>query len=372
MKKNSILNKNIVIAVTGLNSGENPQPGIPVIRCIRNAGFEGKIVGLIYDSFESGIYADELADEVYQMPYPSEGTDAIFARIKYILTNTKIDILIPTLDSEILPYISLEERLKEQGIHMYLPTKEQFMLRDKTKLGELKEKFNILTPHTILLNDPKQAYEIPNKMPLPVMVKGRFYEAYKSHTIEEIIKHFNSIRAKWGLPIVIQEVIAGEEYNIAAIGDGEGNLIGAVPVKKTVVTEKGKGFASVVIDDPGLNKFASKIIKNIKWQGALEIEVLKSYKNHKYYLVEINPRLPAWIRLSAGAGQNLPYALARLAYGEKVKHMKKYKVGTLFIRHNEDIILDMSVIGKLASTGELRNLKAHPITQRIDKLFIKK
>ncbi len=44
------------IAVSGLKTGDNPQPGVPVIRSIRNAGFEGKIIGLIYDSLESGIY----------------------------------------------------------------------------------------------------------------------------------------------------------------------------------------------------------------------------------------------------------------------------------------------------------------------------
>ena len=50
----------ITIAVTGLKTGDNPQPGVPVIRSIRAAGFGGKIIGLVYDSFESGIYLDGL------------------------------------------------------------------------------------------------------------------------------------------------------------------------------------------------------------------------------------------------------------------------------------------------------------------------
>jgi len=117
------MTNDLVIAVTGLNTGENPQPGVPVIRSLRRAGFSGKIIGLAYDSFESGIYAPDLADEIYVMPFPSAGLDTILSRIGQILNRTKIDILIPTLDSEILPYISLEKQLKAMGKKCICPPK---------------------------------------------------------------------------------------------------------------------------------------------------------------------------------------------------------------------------------------------------------
>ncbi|MFA5032695.1 MAG: ATP-grasp domain-containing protein [bacterium] len=362
--------KELVIAVTGLNAGENPQPGVPVIRSLRKAGFTGKIIGLVYDSFESGIYAPDMADEVYEMPYPSEGADAIMARLEYIMTvHTKIDVLVPTLDSELLPYISIENKLKSYGIKMYLPTREQFMMRDKTELGKLNEKFAILTPKVLLINDTAQAYKIPEKMTLPVMVKGRFYEAYKAHNTEEITKYFNSLRAKWGLPIIIQEFLAGEEYNVSAIGDGKGNIVCSIPIKKTVVTEKGKGFAAVVIKDATLDKFTKNIMKSLKWRGPLELEILKSNKDKQYYLLEINPRLPAWIGLAIGAGQNIPEILVKLALGEKITPLKKYTVGKIFVRHSEDIILDIATMGELTSIGELHDLRTKPVTKRKSKFM---
>lgn len=362
----------LVLAITGLATGENPQPGVPIIRSIRNAGFLGKIIGLTYDSLEGGIYAPDLADEVYLMPYPSEGPEALLARLKQIRKHTKIDVLIPTLDTEILPYITLEKKLKSYGIHMFLPTREQFMMRDKTKLDELHKKFNILTPKTIIVSEVKQIYEIPHKMDFPVMVKGRFYEAYKSYTVDEIIKYFNKIRTDWGLPIVIQEFLSGDEYNVVAIGDGKGSLIGAVPQKKTLITEKGKGFAAVVVSDTKLDEFTKHVVKSLKWRGPLELEILKAYKDNKYYLLEMNPRLPAWIRLAEGAGQNLPSALVKLALGEKVTPMSQYKVGTMFVRHSEDIIVNIATVGELTSTGKLHNLRTYPVTQRGDKFLDKK
>jgi len=366
------MSNELVIAVTGLNTGENPQPGVPVIRCLRKAGFTGKIVGLVYDSFESGVYAPDLADEVYIMPFPSVGADVLLTRIEHILNQTKIDILIPTLDSEILPYISIEKQLKAYGIKMYLPTKEQFMMRDKAKLGELNTKFKIKTPSSAIITDSTQLHSLLNKMALPVMVKGRFYEAYKAYHSDEINKYFNLLRNKWGLPVILQEFLAGEEYNIAAIGNGRGDVICAIPIKKTVVSEKGKGFAAVVIKDSILDKLTKYIFKCLKWRGPLELEILKANKDNRYYLLEINPRLPAWIALSAGAGQNIPEVLVKLALGKRVKPMRKYEVGKLFVRHNEDIILDISTIGVLTSTGELHNLRTQSVHNRKSNLLNKR
>ena len=86
MKSLSLAHLDITIAVSGLKTGDNPQPGVPVIRSLRAAGFKGKIVGFVYDAMESGIYLEGLADEVYQMPYPSTGAESFLTRLDYILS----------------------------------------------------------------------------------------------------------------------------------------------------------------------------------------------------------------------------------------------------------------------------------------------
>jgi len=62
------------VAVTGLNAMDDSLPGIPVIRSLRaSTEWTGKIIGLTYDAFDTGIFNTELLDEVYLMPYPTEG-----------------------------------------------------------------------------------------------------------------------------------------------------------------------------------------------------------------------------------------------------------------------------------------------------------
>ncbi|MDF1546244.1 MAG: hypothetical protein P1P88_00390, partial [Bacteroidales bacterium] len=72
-----------------------------------------------------------------------------------------------------------------------------------------------------------------------------------------------------------------------------------------------------------------------------------------FYLIEINPRIPAWVYLAVGAGQNIPEALVKLALGKKVEPLKSYDVGKMFIRYSYDMVGDISRFEKLSMTGEL-------------------
>ena len=69
--------------------------------------------------------------------------------------------------------------------------------------------------------------------------------------------------------------------------------------------------------------------------------------------MEINPRFPAWIYLSAGAGQNQPACLVKLAMGEKLTPFTEYEVGKLFIRYAWDMIVDVSEFQKFTAFGSL-------------------
>jgi carbamoyl-phosphate synthase large subunit len=164
--------------------------------------------------------------------------------------------------------------------------------------------------------------------------------------------HYNKISAKWGLPIIIQEFIKGTEVNVVALGDGKGNTVGAVPMRKQFITDKGKAWAGITLDDKKLLKLTDHIISSTKWRGGMEVEIVKSFDN-ELYVIEINPRIPAWVYLAVGAGQNLPEALVKLALGMEVEPYTEYEVGKMFIRYSYDLITDMKEFEKLSTLGEL-------------------
>ena len=352
------MRNDMIIAVTGLRTGDNPQPGFPVIRSLRDAGFSGTIIGLVYDPLEAGIYTEGLIDHVYLMPYPSEGGHALISRLREIRKSHQIDLLLPTLDSEIVPYIRLQSRLEEMGIHTYLPTLNNFNLREKKSLERFADEHRIPVPRSKVVSSVQDVQDFLKTVPLPVMMKGAYYEAYKASSYDECVIRFNQIREKWGLPLIVQEFVPGQEYNVVAVGDGSGGVIGLVPSRKLVVTDKGKGFSGVTLGPGKITEFARGIIKALEWRGPLELEIMHDPRKDCYYLLEINPRFPAWCYLATGAGQNLPQAVVELAMEETVEPMTDYTVGALFIRHSMDIVSHIDVMGELTSHGELTHMRS--------------
>ncbi len=341
------------IAVTGLNNTDNPGPGVPVIRALRESEeLDVRIIGLAYENLEPGIYMDNTVDKTYQIPYPSSGSEAFLERIMYIHAKEKLDVIIPNFDAELLTFMKAEETFREMGISTFLPTIEQFEERTKSNLPEYGEKYNLKVPYSKAITSYADINNLRNHFDYPLLVKGKFYDAYLAYNPEQVINHFNKITAKWGVPVIIQEFIRGTEVNVVALGDGKGNTIAAVPMRKQYITDKGKAWGGITIGDENLLKLTKRLIKETKWRGGMELEIIKNV-NNEYYLIEINPRIPAWVYLAVGAGQNIPEALVKLAIGDIVPTYKSYDIGKMFIRYSYDMIGDISQFEKLSMTGEL-------------------
>jgi carbamoyl-phosphate synthase large subunit len=95
------------------------------------------------------------------------------------------------------------------------------------------------------------------------------------------------------------------------------------------------------------------VIGKLRWGGGLELEFIKAKKSGEFYLLEINPRFPAWVYLATAAGQNLPAASVELALGRVVRPMVEYEVGKMFVRCSWDLISDMGYLEQLTTAGEV-------------------
>ena len=345
--------KIIVIAVTALNAIDSPGPGVAVIRAIREChDFEVRIIGLSYESLEPGLYMHDIVDKTYQIPYPSSGTDTLMARVMHIHEIEHIDLIIPNFDAELFNFIKLKDKLRDLGIRTFLPELAQFEARDKIKLYEFGKKHGLTMPRDIIIHQAKDLAEAAERIGYPMVVKGKFYDAIIANTLEHAQKAFYKIQAKWGLPIIVQEFINGTEINIAALGDGEGNAISIIPMRKLYITDKGKAWAGITLDDSSFIMLARKFVKVTNWRGGCELEIMQT-ADGKPYIMEVNPRFPAWIYLTAAAGQNQPAALVKMALGEKVEPFTDYEVGKIFIRYAWDLITDIREFQKISGTGEL-------------------
>lgn len=343
----------ITVAVTGLNNTDNPGPGVPFIRGIKESQvFDARIIGLVYENLEPGIYMEGLCDRIFQIPYPSAGSDELIERVEHIHQQEKLDVLVPNFDAELFSFMKNEQRLLEKGIHTFLPTLKQFQEREKDKLPEYGKKYGVKVPGSINLGSFNQIKEIEENYDYPVMIKGQFYDAYVAANEEQVKQAFQKLAAKWGLPVIAQQFVKGTEVNVIALGDGKGNTVAAVPMRKQYITDKGKAWGGITLADEKMMELTRMIIQKTKWKGGMELELIKTNAG-EYFLIEINPRIPAWVYLAVGAGQNIPDALIKLALGWDVKPMTTYKIGKMFVRYSYDMIVDLEKFAAISMNREI-------------------
>ena len=125
------------IAISGLNNTDNPAPGIPVAKSLK----EYNLIGLSYDPNEPGIYQG-LFEKIFLMPYPSLGYEEFKQRIVEIKEKTDIDAIIPNLDAEMPLYIKYQKEIKDLGIKVVMLTgdNEKSALRVAKEVGiDVKE-----------------------------------------------------------------------------------------------------------------------------------------------------------------------------------------------------------------------------------------
>lgn len=341
----------IIVGISGINAVDNPGPGVGIARSLKeDPDLSVKIVGLAYDAMEPGIYMDWLIDRAYILPYPSGGCDGFIQRIDFIKKSYGLDFILPCLDLELPVYTRHADRFHAMGIRTFLPSPEQFKLRGKDRLSKVAPKIGIHYPDSRTVASFDELSAAIGDIGLPVMVKGAYYCAFRAATAQEAVGYYNRIVAEWGYPVIVQQVITGEEMNVCGVGDGEGGSLGMVGIKKMGITAQGKIWTGVTIRNERMLAAASAFIREYNWRGPFELECIVN--EDKVYLIEINPRFPAWSYFATGVGINLPANMLKKVFSLPVPEISGYASGKLFIRYTYEVICDMAPFQAMITKGE--------------------
>ncbi|MGV8057814.1 MAG: ATP-grasp domain-containing protein [Smithellaceae bacterium] len=346
---------NVHVVITGLMATDNPYPGLGIARCLRSATeFRGTISGFVFDPLSTGAFCAGVFDRIFLIPYPAAGVDVLLQRIKEINDVYPIDLIIPSLDSEVILYAQAAGELAKMGIKTLLPSAGSIKRRSKNQLYEFCRQHKFRCPETIIINNVKEISARCNDLGgTPFVLKGALSDAAVCNSIEEGEYNYWQLFNQWGYPIMMQRFITGEEIDVIALTGKNSQLIGAVVMKKFGLTEKGKAFAGITVEDDKPIKLTGAILKRLEWIGPAECEFLKDEKGH-YHLMEINSRFPSWLYLACAAGQNLPLWTLKLALDMPVSPLISYATGKLFVRTVTDSFIDAPTLLKLIASGEMR------------------
>jgi carbamoyl-phosphate synthase large subunit len=338
------------VAITGLNAADNPSPGLTVARSLLAMAPPPRLIGLTHEVLATGAYLDGIWDEVRMLPFPSreEGgyTDALIEQCR----EAAADCLIPTLDIE-LPLVSrLQERLASAGIATLVPSTDALAAAAKVRLPALAE-HGFRLPRTTSVAGYWDVARAVEELGMPCVLKGPMADAKIVRTEDEARVAAGRLAATWGFPLIAQSFVEGEELGIAAVADRRHRIVGCVAVRKEIQTLNGNTWGGSSVVDRALWTLAERFAEALRWVGPFELEIIRHPKRGPH-LLEANPRFPAWVYLSAGAGANLPEAVVRLARGERVETLST-RAGAFYVRMAWDAISSVDRMAALAVEGKV-------------------
>ena len=297
------------IVVSGLYSGPSPSAGLGIAHALRAAWPKAKIIGMDYFEGSSGIQSP-VFDQVILCP----SWDILDEEIH------KKDLLAQLQSSYFISALDIETNwvAKNLGHHRNLLLPSYSALQSVQKAANLSlAPMGIKTPD--IINDSysdEEVYDFLRRHSFRAWVKGKFHGAYFARSWKEFSQARDNLR-KSNKPsdITLQAHVRGNEESVCFCAH-QGQLLEAIYMKKMVMTEGGKTWAGEVHAlAEELRAPLVEIIRQLEWTGGGEIEVLRD-ANNQMWLVELNPRFPAWIDGARIAGFNLPAQLVSAASGQ--------------------------------------------------------
>ncbi len=336
------------VAITGFHSTDSLKPGLNVARSLKEAlGEKVKIISIESYPISPSLGLPHLVDEAYLTPVASEGPSKVLNSLQEILNKTKIDVLIPNDDEEVQLFSEIQNDIRALGVELLISSPEKLFAVSKDRFYSFGKKRGYSVPFTKVFNKWSEFGKNGFPIDYPFILKGLLCDSYLVHSGEEAKVYFDRITQIWDPPVIAQEFIPGEEYSVVALAGWDSEVIGAVAMKKSGINEKGTTWAGVTVMEPQLLNLAAKIIDDLRWIGPLEIEIIKEDNSELFYIIEINPRFPAWIYLATRAGQNLPLALVNIATEKRVDKLPPYKSGLMFMRTSSEVVFKVDRLGKL-------------------------
>ena len=331
------MNKQICVGVTGLKIMSSPQTGFGVARSLKNCGC--KVVGIDETPLTPAICSSYF-DNVYMIKsLYTENLEEFIEDIKKIKKETNLKVIIPCCDNEIYFFSKYKKNLEEIGIKMLIPSLESLRMTSKLYLYNLK-KYGLNIPKTIIVSEKNKLEDLTKELNFPIVCKGALKDSYIAKDKIDLLIYFDKINEMLHGghgKVIFQEFIKGDFYCATGVADSNNKLIRYMAIKKLGIDLTGATWCGLTIENNILEEISEKFVEITNWIGPFELEFIKD-SDGKYWLFEINPRLPAYIYLATASGQNMPEAIVKLAVGEQVKKDFSYTKDLVFTRLIEEII----------------------------------
>lgn len=238
-----------------------------------------------------------------------------------------IDLIIPTIDTNLLVLAKNKRRFGECGIKVLISSPEMVAIcRDKNTTSQFFIDCGLKAPMPV--NDWMEY-----KSGFPAFIKPKdgssSIDAYKIGNEEEL-----EIYAKQVADYIVQPFVEGTEYTVDILADFDGNPIYITPRIRLAV-RAGEVLKTQICLDGQIIEECLRIVKRFKPCGPITVQLIRD-KSGSDWFIEINPRFGGGAPLSMKAGAKSAEALLQILDRESVD-VQRVEDGAGYSRFDQSV-----------------------------------
>jgi D-aspartate ligase len=339
--------------------------GLAVIRSLQRHGI--KVSAYDCDPGSAGLFVRGL-DHRHVWPCPN-GNESQFVESLLRVGDTRHPPVLIDLEAIALEAISRHQNAVQQRFRIILPPLDVLdIAQDKAKTAHFFTEHNLGVPITATLSSEQDMVRWQGGY--PAVLKPRRGKGGRG---QRVVHSDQEARESWRIlkpgpdEYLIQEWIPGPVQNLFTVGllcapGGEvrasfsGQRLGVVQTSKIP-----QGPSSIVrsVRLPDLLDVACRFARLAGWSGFAELEFKKDERDGVYKILEINPRMWAWIRLPIACGVDFPYLYYTMATTGDCPSVSSF---------TEDVIYLRSILHLYTQAYRLRSGKAGVVQCLLDMI----
>ena len=248
-----------------------------------------------------------------------------------ICRDDQIDLLIPTIDTDLLILSEHKEQFEAIGTKVMISSPNMIRIcRDKNNTSQFFVDCGLHAPMPVNhWKEYKDGY--------PAFIKPKdgssSINAYKVENEEQLEVYASQVE-----DYIVQPFVSGKEYTIDIFCDWNGEPVSIVPRERLQV-RAGEVLKTQICMDPLMIKEAKALCKAFKPCGPMTVQLIRDNKGIDWY-IEINPRYGGGAPLSMKAGARSAETVLKLMDGDLVSYQDRIAYGAIYSRFDQSVCIE--------------------------------
>ena len=256
--------------------------------------------------------------------------DDYIPQLLKICAEDHIDMLIPTIDTNLLVLSQNKTRFDEIGTKVLISKQDKIEIcRDKNYTANFFESCGLKAPRTV------KDYQFYHG-PYPCFIKPKdgssSINAFKVENESELRVYAEQVG-----DYIVQPFIEGTEYTVDIFCDYEGNPVFITPRIRLAV-RAGEVLKTEISMNQKIITECKRLIEKFQPCGPITVQLIRQKTTGDDYYIEINPRFGGGAPLSMKAGANSTEVVLRLLNGENFDYMENgAENGAVYSRYDQSV-----------------------------------